>query len=162
MQFNAKTKNEKRLAGWFSALSTALTMVLTAAALSAVTTAPVMGQTTGCTLATVKGNYGVLASGTALGIGPVTAVGVATLDGAGNVTYTATENYNGEIIPGILTGTYTLSSSCTGTVTIPEAPSGSLTFAAVVVDGGQQIYIMGATTSVPPPIFQTAVAKKIN
>ena len=277
MQFNAKTKNEKRLAGWFSALSTALTMVLTAAALSAVTTAPVMGQTTGCTLATVKGNYGVLASGTALGIGPVTAVGDATLDGAGHETYTATENYNGEIIPGILTGTYTLSSSCTGTVTvpgfadyaavvvnagqeidligtsnpgtaivqtavakrigipttpgcslstvkgnygvlgsgtsagepltavglltldgagnltyavtenaagymvsgtfpgtytlssnctgtvtIPEAPSGSLTFAAVVVDGGQQIYIMGATTSVPPPIFQTAVAKKIN
>ena len=67
MQLNAKTKNEKRFAGWLSALS----MVLTAAALSAVTTAPVMGQTSGCTLATVKGSYGLVANGTVLGVGPL-------------------------------------------------------------------------------------------
>jgi hypothetical protein len=117
--------------------------------------------TPGCSLSTVKGNYGILSSGTSAG-DPITAVDLLTLDGAGNLTYTSTENVAGYVISGTFSGTYTLTSNCTGTVTIPEVPSGTLTLDAVVVDGGQELYIMGATTSVPPAIIQTAVAKRIN
>ena len=153
MQLNAKTNNEKRWAGWLSALSTALTMVLTAAALSAVTTVPVMGQTTGCTLATVKGSYGLLATGTLLGVGPITGSGIVTTHGAGSLTYSYTESTSGVVSSGTVPGTYTLNSNCSGTVSFEDGQ----TFAAVVVTGGQEIDLMSTT----PSDLQTVVAKRI-
>jgi hypothetical protein len=153
MQLNAKTKNEKRFAGWLSALSTALTMVLTAAALSAVTTAPVMGQTSGCTLAAVKGSYGLVANGTILGVGPFAAAGILTTNGAGSFAYSFTQNVNGVVSSGTVPGTYTLDSNCSGTATFANGE----TFAAVVVNGGQEIDLISTT----PSSVQSVVAKRV-
>jgi hypothetical protein len=153
MQLYANTKNEKRLAGWLSALSTALTMVLTAAALSALTTAPVMGQTSECTLATVKGSYGLVANGTLLGVGPFSAAGILTTNGAGSFTYSFTQNVNGVISSGTVPGTYTLDSNCSGTATFANGE----TFAAVVVNGAQEVDLISTT----PSSVQSVVAKRI-
>jgi hypothetical protein len=112
-----------------------------------------MGQTNGCTLATVKGSYGVLASGTILGVGPITGSGIVTANGAGGLIYSYIESTNGVVISGIVPGTYTLNSNCSGTVSFADGQ----TFAAVVVTGGQEIDLMSTTAS----DLQTAVAKRV-
>jgi hypothetical protein len=149
MQLNAHTENAKRFAGWLSALS----MALVAAALSAVTTAPVMAQASGCTLATVKGSYGLVATGTDLGIGPATAIGIVNINGAGSFNYSFTQSVNGVVNSGVVPGTYTLSANCSGTVTFADGQ----TFAAVVVNAAQEIDLMSTSSS----LVQTAVAKKV-
>ena len=71
----------------------------------------------GCTNATLKGNYGLNLNGTTAGF-PTAAVGVVTSDGEGNfsITYTISEN-------GVVTtrahasGIYTVNPDCTGSVT---------------------------------------------
>jgi hypothetical protein len=146
MKLNA---NKNRFAGWLSALS----MILTAAALSAVSTAPVMGQTTTCSLATVKGSYGLVATGTDLGMGPSTAVGIVAINGAGAFLYSYTQNINGVVSSGSVPGSYTVSTNCAASVTFANGE----TFAAVIVSGGAEIDLMSTT----PSLSQTAVAKRV-
>ena len=128
-------------------------MILTAAAWSVVSTTPVMGQTTGCTLASVKGSYGLVATGTDLGVGPSTAIGIVAINGAGAFSYSYTQNINGVVTSGMVPGTYTVSPNCTGAVAFANGE----TFAAVIVSGGAEIDLM----STMPSLSQTAVAKKV-
>lgn len=75
---------------------------------------------TNCSMATAAGTYGLSDSGTIIGIGPRAAVGEATFDAAGNVNGTLTASLNGQVAKTILSGTYTVSSDCTGTVAFSE------------------------------------------
>jgi len=60
----------------------------------------------GCTLATVKGTWGVTFNGTIVGFGPIAIVGVATFDGAGNWSRDERAVVNGNVLPReLLTGT---------------------------------------------------------
>jgi len=71
-----------------------------------------------CSLARAAGTYGVTNSGTVVGVGPRAAVGIITLDAAGNLTNgKATSSLNGSITDETFSGTYTVNADCTGTTT---------------------------------------------
>ena len=96
-----------------------------------------------CGLQSLKGNYGVLVSGTILDVGTFTSVGVATFDGNGNVTGSEQASLNGS--PGLFTyaGTYDVDPDCTGTFTAtfnPGAFEGHFYF--VILDKGKEVMIV--------------------
>ena len=69
-----------------------------------------------CSLALSAGHFAFTDNGTVIGVGPRTAVGVFTLDGAGNlVNGVATSSLNGSVAPETFSGTYTVNADCTGT-----------------------------------------------
>jgi hypothetical protein len=72
-----------------------------------------------CSLAGAAGNWGFTDNGTVLGVGPRTAVGILTLDAAGNVLNgKATSSLNGSIADETFSGNYTVNSDCTGTLAV--------------------------------------------
>jgi hypothetical protein len=111
-----------------------------------------MAQPDACTAASVKGTYGLIATGTWIGVGPATANGVIQIDGSGNFIYSFVQNVNGIVTSGTIPGTYSLYSNCLGTVTFPDGQ----TFSAVVVLGGQEIDLQSTSST----LVQTVVAKK--
>jgi hypothetical protein len=74
-----------------------------------------------CSLATLKGGYGVLEQGTVVGQlpgfppppFPVAISANPTYDGAGNFSGTFAASFGGAIVPGTFTGTYTVNPDCT-------------------------------------------------
>jgi len=92
-----------------------------------------------CSNRTLKGSYGELLSGTILGYGPFTVVGVATFDGNGNWSRVETSNVNGQVFPETLTGTYTVNSDCSGTALMTNGESSAF----VIVNEGRKIFAMG-------------------
>ena len=86
-----------------------------------------------CSLAGAAGNWSFTDSGSVIGVGPRTAVGVFTLDGAGNATNgIATSSLNGLIYDETFSGTYTVNSDCTGTLTAYIYISGALAYTVTV------------------------------
>ena len=82
-----------------------------------------------CSLARAAGNWSFTDSGTVVGIGPRTAVGVFTLDGNGNLLNgLATSSLNGSIADETFSGTYTVSSNCTGKLSVGIYISGVLAY----------------------------------
>jgi hypothetical protein len=73
-----------------------------------------------CSLARAAGTYGVSDGGTIIGIGPRAAVGLVTLDAAGNIKGKVTASVNGSITHSTVSGTYTVNADCTGTDTFSE------------------------------------------
>ena len=71
-----------------------------------------------CTVATLHGSFGYFLSGPLIGLGPVAAVGIATLDGAGGLSARDTVSNNGVIGHRNGSGAYTMNSNCTGSVTL--------------------------------------------
>ena len=83
-----------------------------------------------CSLALSAGHFGFTDNGTVVGIGPRTAVGVFTLDGAGSlVDGVATSSLNGSIAQETFSGTYTVNTDCTGTGAATIYSSGTETLA---------------------------------
>ena len=76
-------------------------------------------RATPCTLASVKGTYGISTVGVGLNgsAQPSSSVYQITADGAGHVTGLATKSIDGAIVTFTFTGTYTIGSNCTGTAT---------------------------------------------
>jgi hypothetical protein len=72
-----------------------------------------------CTVAGVKGSFGIEVSGVFLGVGAVVFDGLFTLDGKGNVSGSESGSIAGSIFTGqSVSGTYTVASNCTGTMTL--------------------------------------------
>jgi len=69
-----------------------------------------------CTVASIHGSYGYHLSGPLIGLGPVAAVGIVTLDGAGGLSARDTVSNNGVISRRNGPGAYTMNSNCTGSV----------------------------------------------
>jgi hypothetical protein len=92
----------------------------------------------GCSVATLKGDYGLVLKGEVLQVGPIVAVGVSTFDGKGNFVAKQTVNINGNVFESPLTGTYTVNRNCTGIATIPGPGDHSI----VIVEGGKQMDLM--------------------
>jgi len=118
------------------------------------------GQAT-CTNATLEGDYGFTVTGmrpSAPG-GPIeTIVGVAMTHFDGNGGLTQTDNIHGSISgfqtpdrPG--TGTYTINSNCTVTMTLTNQGAPALTLRIVIVDNGDEVR---AAVMSPAPVMVTS------
>ena len=78
--------------------------------------ATAQAESSACSLARAAGTYGFTDNGTVVGVGPRIAVGIFTLDAAGNVKNgKATSSLNGTVTAETFSGTYTVNSDCTGT-----------------------------------------------
>lgn len=108
-----------------------------------------------CSNAILQGRYGVHAFATDVPDGtPRNLVGVYTFDGRGSWTATLTVNINGSVIQFPDSGTYAVNSDCTGTL----SPTSGGSFAAVLVDGGNEVYLMRTE---PSGTVQYGTAKKL-
>lgn len=117
-----KNKVTHTTLGSFFALALAISMA-----------SPARASVHSCSLAGAAGTYGVSDSGTVIGIGPRAAIAQLTLDAAGNINGTVTASLNGTVSTGTLSGTYTISSDCTGTTAFGEYDSsGNLLISATV------------------------------
>lgn len=67
--------------------------------------------------ATLNGTYMSMGGGTVVGLGPVSFVGEIIYDGKGTIVNPFTGSFNGAILRGEATGTYTVNGDCTGSVT---------------------------------------------
>jgi hypothetical protein len=97
--------------------------------------------TTGCTLATISGSYGTVSFSGASSGGFAGEVGILTPNGKGSATWTLTVNNESEVENHTETGTYTLGSNCSGTMTL-QLSGQTYTFDIVVVSNGNQIDIL--------------------
>lgn len=68
-----------------------------------------------CSLTRAAGTYGFSDSGTVVGVASRVAVGIFTLDAAGNLKGKGTSSLNGTIAHEKFSGAYTANSDCTGT-----------------------------------------------
>jgi len=69
-----------------------------------------------CSLARAAGTYGFSTSGTIVGVGLRTSVGIVTLDASGNATNgNATSSLNGIVTKEAFSGSFTVNPDCTGT-----------------------------------------------
>ena len=92
----------------------------------------------GCSVASLKGAYGLVLTGQVLNVGPIVSVGVTTFDGRGHFVGDQTINVAGNVVQAPGTGTYTVNRDCTGIADLIGA--GPHPF--VIVDGGKQMDLM--------------------
>jgi hypothetical protein len=120
-----------------------------------------------CSLDTLRGNYAFSQSGfespNAPGQKPqpFTDVGVSTFDGAGNFSATFTDMSPGNPNPYIAlqltaSGTYTVNSDCTGSLSITTGPAAGVTLNMAVIGGGAEVFGINTT----PWIIATSDFKK--
>jgi hypothetical protein len=106
---------------------------------------PTVHAQSGCTDATLKGNYGVSWQGFDIVKGaahevPWAGVGVVGFDGAGNVSVSFTQALNGKITTGATgAGTYTVNSDCTGSPSFTSGDAAGESPIMVIVGGGTEV-----------------------
>ena len=105
--------------------------------------AQVPKDTEGCSVATINGAYGFFRTGIT-SAGPLAAVGIATFDGKGGSTARQTIRKNGVTVNDLftdpaLTGPYEVDPDCAARFLNPD---GSVFAHAVVVDGGNELFIL--------------------
>jgi hypothetical protein len=103
-------------------------------------------ENSGCSLASLKGSYALDRQGTLvssiLGLPAPAAWGEVAFehfDGAGAFSGKATVNAGGAVVSGTVTGTYTVSSDCTGTKTVNTSVGVTVHEAIIVTGGGQRM-----------------------
>jgi hypothetical protein len=129
-----------------------LAVIFAASLLSS--TASFAAEKQACSLGNSAGNWAFTDNGTVLGIGPRTAVGVFTLDGAGNLTNgVATSSLNGSVAQETFSGTYTVNSDCTGTANVTIDSGGAeilaLTMNLAFDDGVKEMRAIFSSASLP-------------
>jgi len=95
----------------------------------------------GCSNATLKGAYSDQDSGTIVGVGPFAGVNVDSFDGKGHLTISGVSSLNGNVSPGVETGTYQVNPDCTGSYTVS---GGGVTIDGyfVIDHGGNELQIV--------------------
>ena len=107
-----------------------------AAALALLTIQPLYGAQH-CSNASLQGNYGYLVSGIAGG-NPVTIMGQLSADGNGDITGYQSASYNGSIQDLLtLTGSYKISSKCSGSATLAAQGGTTATYNLTVLASGK-------------------------
>jgi hypothetical protein len=116
---------------------------------------PAAHAASGCTLATLSGNYSYYINGWYVSLVNtngqisltnstiVNIMGVDVFDGAGNWSTNFTYCFNGSCGPGHNGGTYTVNSDCSGTVTLRNGAH----FNSAIADGGKTVYLIGTDAS---------------
>jgi hypothetical protein len=100
-----------------------------------------------CSNATLNGTYGLYATGTVIGVGPVGLVGVLEYDGQGEFTGTVFQKVNGNLVQFTVTGTYSVDSNCVSTDVSHTSTGQSGTHTVVIVDNGNEFYSLNTTPS---------------
>jgi hypothetical protein len=99
-----------------------------------------------CKSATLTGAYAYLMTGqvftTTAGFIPFTDSGSLTWNGKGGVTGSSTLNVDGAITSRILTGTYTVNSDCTGSLTYTDNLGKSGSINMVIIGSGTEIQFL--------------------
>jgi hypothetical protein len=152
----------KRIVSGFLALAVSATLVFVVTNWKHGVT-PVHAQG-GCSIATLTSAYAFrdpafVAPGHAVNGAevPAAAVGVFSFDGLGGVSASYTLVINGVISTGQTgSGTYTVNSDCTGSVSFTTGDAAGLTFNIIIIGGGTEIF--GIHTS--PGITGAFDAKK--
>ena len=117
-----------------------------------------------CSVASLNGSYGFIASGFFQGTGaaaaslasrPSAAAGIVTFDGAGGFSVEFTNNSNGIVFSVTGTATYAVNSDCTGFTTAVSSTAGPVDF--VILAGGKKILAI----STSPGSVATLVATRI-
>jgi hypothetical protein len=137
-----------------------LSVLLTLAVAAALVVLPIMSKhdvtavhaQSGCTDATLMGNYGFTFSGFQRQNGkgrsrsvPFYGGGLGTVDGGGNISSSFSFGLNGVISTNqSYTGTYVVNSDCTGSITATPG-SGGDNFALVILGGGAEVLAVDIT-----------------
>lgn len=132
----------KRIFSAFLTLAAAMILVV----LPAVTAV----HASACTDATLTGNYGMTFSGfTTPGKSqkgnevPWVVIGVVTFDGAGNVSMSYSGAINGSVFTNQTgSGTYTVNSDCTGSVSLTGGDAAGTNANLVIVSGGTEVFCL--------------------
>jgi hypothetical protein len=155
----------KRIVGFLLALAVLAFFVITTTT-SKRALRPV-DASTGCTDATLAGNYAFNFSGFGTRVAnqpkgnevPIVGVGVFGFDGAGNHSASIALVQNGALSAGLTaSGTYALNADCTGSVNWTAGPFAGVTFNIAVIGGGPEIF--GIETDTTAGITATFDAKK--
>jgi uncharacterized protein (TIGR03437 family) len=96
---------------------------------------PRVGGLVSCDLTNIGGSYGTAFSGFA-GTIPVATYGLITSDGHGSLSGSGTESLGGAIHSVVTSGTYTITSACTGTSTIQDSLGNVTHFAFTINSNG--------------------------
>jgi hypothetical protein len=121
-----------------TAISTLIFIVGISAAIS--TAAPEAKAQARCNLLTVKGSYGVLATGS-FGPAQLATLGTVNFDGAGNISGQSTSSFSGSISSDSFTGTYTVNEDCSGTINFVYAFF-TISGNTVIVDNGKELFLI--------------------
>ena len=124
-----------------------------------------------CSMLGAAGRYGFTLTGvliTSSGAVPVAAVGKATVDASGHVTGGESRSVGGEYAEETMSGTLTVNSDCTGTMTVEFFEAGNLVRTSVLsvafVDNQNELQMVQKSLTLPNgaavPVVITAVAKK--
>jgi hypothetical protein len=120
---------------------------------------PVVHAQSGCSNASLRGNYGFQIKGTIVGLGPIGGVARITFDGAGNFTQTDNVTVNGFPIvpnrPG--SGTYDVNADCTGMQTLNSGGQVIHT-KFVIAENGKEVF----DVVTDPNLVITGVGKAIS
>lgn len=110
----------------------------------------------GCTMRDAAGQYGFTLTGVLItpnGAVPAAAVGRATVDPFGNVTGTEARNVGGGYADETLSGTLTVNSDCTGSMTLNVYQAGQLVRTSVLsivfVNNQQELRMVQKSLTVP-------------
>lgn len=98
---------------------------------------------TTCDATSLKGRYSIKFTGTAYDSQYYTyllsEIGFMTFDGAGNFTGTDTYNFDGAATRRTLTGTYTINSDCTGSMTVNASDKSTMIGDIAVLLGTKEV-----------------------
>ena len=110
-----------------------------------------------CTNQTLVGRYGF----TGEGVAPTPAADVGTLvsDGEGNISGSDTLSSGGQVISRTFTGTYNVSSDCTGAVALLFTPALAVDLAIVLDDSGHEVRALQTN---PQSVVFTAMARRVD
>lgn len=95
-----------------------------------------------CGLTGKKTTYAALLLGKIIGGSTIAYVAQVALDGKGNVSGSGTFDVGGSFLVATISGTYTESSNCEGTIQMTPKGSSALNFAFVVVNGGKELLLV--------------------
>jgi len=95
-----------------------------------------------CGLTGIKQTFAALLLGKIIGGSSIAYVAQVVLDGNGNVSGTGTFDVGGTFRVTTITGTYTESSNCNGTIQVTPKGSSALHFAFVVVNAGKELLLV--------------------
>jgi len=116
---------------------------------------PVVHAQSGCSVASLSGNYGFIQPAGVTHSGkkgkganvPWQFIGVATFDGAGDISAAYSGSLNGQVFTNQTTaGTYTVNSDCTGSVSYTSGGAAGSTYNFVIADGGNEIFAVDTGT----------------
>jgi hypothetical protein len=109
----------------------------------------------GCAVASLSGNYAASQSGFESkthqngSLLPFATLGLATFDGAGNFSITYTDMSPGQpsyiAVQGNGSGTYTVNSDCSGSISVTAGDAAGLTLNLQVIGGGTEVFGISTT-----------------